>query len=135
MKIELAGCVITDDYNRILLLHRNNGTDSQWELPGGKVEDEEAPEHTATREIYEELGVEVKLTKSLGKGEFETNTKEYEYNWFLAVIEQGQPTIMETETFDELDYFDVEDIMSLSLSANMVVLLDRILQGLVVLDT
>src|SRR6476660_2848916 len=120
MKIQLAGCVITDDYNRILLLHRNTGERTQWELPGGKVEEEELPEQTAIREIYEELGVEVNLIRSIGKGEFEDDENEYEYFWFLAEVADGSPSIMEADTFDDLDYFEIEDLMSLALSANMV---------------
>jgi len=135
MKIQLAGCVITDDYNRILLLHRNTGERTQWELPGGKVEEEELPEQTAIREIYEELGVEVNLIRSIGKGEFEDDENEYEYFWFLAEVADGSPSIMEADTFDDLDYFEIEDLMSLALSANMVNLLDQLLQGSVVLDS
>ena len=40
-KIELAGAIILDKDNRILLIHRNTPELKQWELPGGKLEKDE----------------------------------------------------------------------------------------------
>jgi len=135
MKILLAGCVLVDDYGRILLLHRNTDRYSHWELPGGKIEEGETAEQAAVREIHEELGVEVQLTKSLGSGEFEDNEHEYSYAWFQAVITKGNPEVKEPQTFDDLDYVEIENLMSLALSANMLVLEDAIFSGEVILDT
>jgi 8-oxo-dGTP diphosphatase len=128
-KIELAGCVILDDYGRILLMHRNREEFSQWELPGGKVESGETAEAAAVREIKEELGVDVRLTKSLGNGEFQTEEKEYRYTWFQAVITAGEADLQEPETFDDLEYFEIEDLLSLALSQNMQVLLEKLFSG------
>src|SRR4051794_33533773 len=100
MKIRLAGCVIADDYGRILLLHRATDDYSHWELAGGKIEHDESPEQAAMREMKEELGVEVQLTKALGSGEFEDNEREFVYDWFQAEVASGVPAIMEPETFD-----------------------------------
>jgi ADP-ribose pyrophosphatase YjhB (NUDIX family) len=132
--IELAGCIIVDDYDRILLLHRYTSQPGQWELPGGKVEEEELPESAAVRELAEELGVKVELLKQVGISNFEQNGGVYKYYWFSAKVAAGTPAIMEADKFDELDYFDYEDLASLSLSLNMYELLDRILSGEVVLS-
>lgn len=128
MKIRLAGCVIVDDYGRILLLHRSTNAYSQWELPGGKLEQGESPEQAATRELAE-LGVEVQLVKSLGTGMFEDSEREYEFTWFEAVVASGEPQICEPETFDDIEYFDPEDMMSISLSANLRILLPKLASG------
>jgi 8-oxo-dGTP diphosphatase len=128
-KIELAGCVILDDYGRILLMHRSTEDLSQWELPGGKVDSDETAEAAAVREIKEELGVDVRLTKSLGNGEFQTEEKEYRYTWFQAVITAGEADLQEPETFDDLEYFEIEDLLSLALSQNMQVLLEKLFSG------
>ena len=132
--ILLAGCVILDDYGRILLLHRDLGEASRWELPGGKVEEEELPEAAAVRELQEELGVSVRLTKALGSEDFEDGEQLYKFYWFQAEIERGELQIMETETFDDYDYIDLEDLPSIALSANMIVFEAKLVHGDVVLD-
>ncbi len=63
-KISLAGCVLIKE-NKILLLNRIKT--GWYELPGGKIEDNETPEQTAVREIKEELCCDVNIIKHLGK--------------------------------------------------------------------
>ncbi|MQY13816.1 hypothetical protein SRB5_39720 [Streptomyces sp. RB5] len=54
--VSVAGAVIRDD-GRILVIRRaDNG---RWELPGGVLELDEAPEAGARREVREETGVDV----------------------------------------------------------------------------
>lgn len=128
-KVELAGCVILDDYGRMLLLHRNTEKLSHWELPGGKVETGETAEEAAVRELQEELGIDVQLTQTLGVGEFEDDDNEYRFTWFQAVILAADPKLRETDMFDDLEYFEIEDLLALALSANMQVLLAKIMSG------
>ena len=135
MIVQLAGCVILNDYGRILLLHRSTPGRTQWELPGGKIEEGETPEQAAMRELDEELGIVVQLVRPLGTGAFEQGDDEYQYMWFLAVVTGADPSLQETETFDDLDYFELEDLESLALSANMQVLFNEILAGSVTLET
>jgi 8-oxo-dGTP pyrophosphatase MutT (NUDIX family) len=130
--ILLAGCVLLDDYGRLLLLHRNTDETVCWEMPGGKVDEDELPEDTAVREIREELGVQVVIQKPLGKATFEQDEQYYEYHWFLATPLSGDLDtlhIMEPETFDDLDFVDIEDLPSLALSTNMLELQQRLLTG------
>ena len=63
--IRLAGCVIYNKDKELLLIHRNSPKRTQWELPGGKIDEGEDPEASAKRELLEELGVEVDLIKKL----------------------------------------------------------------------
>ena len=127
--IAVAGCVILDDYGRILLLHRNFGADGLWYLPGGKLQEDETPEAAALREIHEELGVQVHLTKALAHDEFEHNDTGYVFYWFLAEVVQGEPHIAEPELFDDLEYVEIEDLASLGLSAATEILHHKIVSG------
>jgi 8-oxo-dGTP diphosphatase len=135
MKIQVAGCVVLDDYGRMLLLHRAGDDVSWWELPGGKLEQGETADQAAVRELGEELGVQVDLRGTLATGVFEHDTNEYAYTWFRAKIVTGEPTIFEPELFDDFDFFDPEDLPGLALSPYMSILLDKLVSGEVVLGT
>jgi 8-oxo-dGTP diphosphatase len=132
--IKVAGCVLLDDYGRILLLHRIGREFGQWELPGGKLEEDETPEQAAARELSEELGVTVRVGTALGSEVFEEDDKQYRFYWFKGDVITGQPSIMEPETFDDLDYFETEDLLSLSLSSNMQIMFEKIFDGSIQLD-
>jgi 8-oxo-dGTP pyrophosphatase MutT (NUDIX family) len=55
--VSVAGCIILDEDNRILLQHRtDNGL---WSHPGGAVELGETVEEAVRREIYEETEIQL----------------------------------------------------------------------------
>ncbi|MEM9042201.1 MAG: NUDIX hydrolase [Actinomycetota bacterium] len=54
-----AGVVFVDSANRVLLVKPTYKP--TWELPGGAVEDHESPRAAATREVREELGLEIEV--------------------------------------------------------------------------
>tara|TARA_B100001758_G_C18093890_1_gene444827 strand:- start:156 stop:554 length:399 start_codon:yes stop_codon:yes gene_type:complete len=61
LKIVLVvAVVLVDREGRILLSQRPSGKSMAglWELPGGKVENEELPEEALIRELKEELGID-----------------------------------------------------------------------------
>ncbi len=62
-QIHVVAGVIRDALGRILLARRTTGRDlaGLWEFPGGKVEPGESPETALTRELHEELGIQVRV--------------------------------------------------------------------------
>lgn len=56
-----AGIILLNSNNEVLLLLRDNKFDipfpNMWDIPGGKVEENENPEFTVRREMQEELGI------------------------------------------------------------------------------
>jgi ADP-ribose pyrophosphatase YjhB (NUDIX family) len=67
MDIRVAAyAVITDEDDRILLAHWNEGRHSAWTLPGGGLDPGEDPEHAARREIREETGYRATVGDLLG---------------------------------------------------------------------
>jgi len=108
--VELAGCVITDEKGRVLLLHRNNGKHMQWEIPGGKIDKGESAKTAAIREVKEELGVVVEAQGKIGEKEFGEADKKLHYTWYAAKILSSQPKIAEPQTFDDLGYFSVSQM-------------------------
>ena len=125
-KIELAGGIILDKDNRILLIHRNTPELKQWELPGGKLEKGELPEQAAERELKEELNIEVKILRYMGFKEFEDNDIILKYHWYQCRIQKGTPKLVE-EKFDEIRYFSKAELeQNNELSSNMEVLISNI---------
>lgn len=57
----VAACVLIDAAGRVLIARRPEGRAMAglWEFPGGKLEPGESPEDALTRELREELGVDV----------------------------------------------------------------------------
>ena len=63
-----AAVVAVNSCNEICLLkqYRHILKDWIWEIPAGKLDDDEAPELTAKRELHEEAGAKAGVWKSLG---------------------------------------------------------------------
>lgn len=57
----VVAAALVDSDGRILVQQRPEGTPMAglWEFPGGKMEQGETPEAALTRELHEELGIEV----------------------------------------------------------------------------
>jgi 8-oxo-dGTP diphosphatase len=66
-KVRVAAAVIWRE-GRVLFTQRppRGALGLQWELPGGKIEDGETPEHAVVRELHEELGVRARAIEELG---------------------------------------------------------------------
>jgi 8-oxo-dGTP diphosphatase len=129
--MQLAGCIIKNKENKVLLMHRKTPNRSQWEIPGGKVEIGEIPTQTAVRELREELGIGVALTRQIGAKTFEEEGQSYEYFWFEAEIHEGTPYLAEPDTFDNLQYLSLDEMERVKddLSANTKNYLDAIRQN------
>jgi len=111
---EIAGTLIVEDKG-LLLLYREDC--SWWELPGGKVIEDENPTQTAIREASEEIGIEVNLEKPFFSGEFENDGELFLWHGYIGETEDD-PEIQE-EKFSELKYFDAEDLDEEELAPNL----------------
>lgn len=65
--IEVAAGILTDWQGRVLLMQRLPGKHlaGLWEFPGGKLEQGETIEQALSRELHEELGIEVRACAPL----------------------------------------------------------------------
>ncbi len=123
--VELAGCIILDEQNRILLIHRNTKKFVHWELPGGKVELNESLKMAAVRELREELNVHATDLCEVGDVTFKEKRKTYHYTWFTASI-QGEPAVQEHQIHDDVSYFSLYDFERITLSTNAVLLQEEL---------
>lgn len=102
--VHLAGAVITDGDGRVLLIRRRVPR-RQWEIPGGKLERGETPPAAAVRELWEELGVRIRVVAPLGGCAFPEGGDELRYTWLRAVVTDGTPQVRETDTHDRVGWF------------------------------
>lgn len=119
MATELAGNLIIED-GKILLLYRED--EEHWEVPGGKVEEDESPTETAVREAEEETGVEVKLQKPFYSGEFQHNDKIFLWHGYIADVEDGEPELSE-DKFGKLEWFEGPELDEIDLAPNLEMIL------------
>ena len=113
--IELAGNLIIRD-GEILLLYRED--EGHWEVPGGKVEEDESPTEAAVRKADEEIGVEVELEKPFYSGEFQKDDEIYLWHGYIASTD-GEPEIMEEDRFEKMIWADPVDLDDMSLAPNL----------------
>lgn len=60
-----AAAIIFDIEGRILLVKHSYGKNN-WDLPGGKAEENESAQETASREVFEETGLNVEVGELTG---------------------------------------------------------------------
>ena len=111
---EIAGTLIVEDRG-LLLLYREDR--SWWELPGGKVKEDENPTQTAVREAKEEIGIEVELEKPFFSGEFENDGELFLWHGYIGDTEDDLEA--QEEKFSEMKYFDAEDLDEEELAPNL----------------
>lgn len=66
LSISIKGILFHD--NRVLLLKNER---NEWELPGGRIEENEQPEECLAREVYEELGITCNVENIIDSWVFE----------------------------------------------------------------
>jgi 8-oxo-dGTP diphosphatase len=131
-KICLAGCIILDK-GKILLLRRKSN--NCYELPGGKIDENEQPERAATRELKEELLCDVELIRKAGEKDFEEDGYIMGYTWFLAKVKNNQtPEVGEPEKFGGFKYLPINELDGYKLSSNMKNLLMELKNGNILLE-
>ncbi|MDQ4010331.1 MAG: NUDIX domain-containing protein [Actinomycetota bacterium] len=65
--IRCVGAVVFDSAGRVLLVRRvNEPGRGRWSVPGGRVQAGETDHHAVIREVAEETGLEIQVTRRAG---------------------------------------------------------------------
>ncbi len=129
-KIVLSGCLIINDKKEILLLFRKDH--KHYETPGGKVEASECLDpnnpsidelrKTAEREVFEELGNNIRISKPeyFGKVEFVVPDGRKAFaNKFITKIISGEPIVAEPDIFEKFDYLQINKLQDYPISPDL----------------
>lgn len=107
-----------------VLLHRRYNTgymDGRYDLPSGHVEQGESVLQAAVRELQEETGTKVKQKdlKLWHINQFSANEQEYYNFFFTADSWQGEPTIMEKNKCDDMQFFPLANLPKLTAGSHV----------------
>jgi 8-oxo-dGTP pyrophosphatase MutT (NUDIX family) len=81
--------ILSNKTKRLLFLLRDNDSHSNtWGLVGGKVEDNETIMQGLLREIQEELGTRLNISKTIPLELFRSDDGNFEYHTFVCLIEE-----------------------------------------------
>lgn len=109
MKTVRVVAAVIKEANKVFATQRGYGEFKDgWEFPGGKIEPKETPEEALIREIKEELGAEIEVTKKLADVEYQYPEFHLSMECFWAKVVSGKLILKEHEAAkwlgkDELD--------------------------------
>jgi len=99
-----AFCIISNNLGHVLLSHRRDL--DLWNLPGGRVELNEAPWDAAVREVLEETGLGVTIEGLVGI--YSKPRRNGLTHCFKGFVTDG--TLRVTDEADEHRYFALDDL-------------------------
>jgi len=115
--------IARDSAGRLLMVHDKDS--GAWTLPGGIMEPDEAPADAAVREVFEETGMQARLTRIVGviggRGCETTYANGDRIAWvatvFAAMLGNESPTADGVETVDA-KLFMPHELQSLDIRAD-----------------
>ena len=112
-KFIAAGGLVFNDNNELLMIFRRG----KWDLPKGKLDEDESIEACAVREVQEETGLSVELQNFIGLTYHEYFDKylqqdvRKETHWFKMHAPDAQQLVPQTEEdIEEIEWVDKKDI-------------------------
>ena len=95
--LNVAIGIIIDAENKVLLNKRKKNTtlSGYWEFPGGKIKPNETLNQALSRELFEELGIEIGNTDPLGSIEYQYSEHDVVLLPFRIIDYKGTPRGLE----------------------------------------
>lgn len=111
--IEVTAGVILKDGGLLLAKRSKGDLKGLWEFPGGKRKDGEGLKECLVRELWEELGIRVKVLRLICRNNTSFKGEAINLSFFLCEIEEGEPVPKEGQ---EIGVFGLEDLDSICLA-------------------
>ena len=109
----VVAAIITQN-NTYLIVQRNKNKHLglKWEFPGGKVNDNETFEEALSREIKEELNVEINIQRKFAEEKYKDEKIDIVLHYYLCSLKSGTIKLNEHENlawvekkdFDQYDF-------------------------------
>ncbi len=109
----VVAAIITQN-NTYLIVQRNKNKHLglKWEFPGGKVNDNESFEEALSREIKEELNVEINIQRKFAEEKYKDEKIDIVLHYYLCSLKSGTIKLNEHENlawvekkdFDQYDF-------------------------------
>jgi 8-oxo-dGTP diphosphatase len=102
MKSEDVVAAIIKKGNLYLVTQRNRNKymGLKWEFPGGKVEANETLQEALTREIYEELNINIDVYEKIAEERYKDSKINIVLHYFLCSIKDGVISLNEHEAME-----------------------------------
>lgn len=116
--VEVAGCYLECE-EKVLFLKRHplrpqGGT---WGVPAGKLEKGETAKEALIREVYEEIGIEIRKSgiQQMGRLFIRLPSMDYVFHLFLASLAQFPFLTLALDEHEEWQWVTVEEALQLPL--------------------
>ena len=104
----VAAVIKKDNLYLITQRNRNKHMGLKWEFPGGKVEANETLKEALTREIYEELNININVYEKLAEESYKDSEINIVLHYFLCSIKDGVINLNEHEAMEWTDKTDFD---------------------------
>ena len=105
----VVAAIITQN-NTYLIVQRNKNKHLglKWEFPGGKVNDNESFEEALSREIKEELNVEINIQRKFAEEKYKDEKIDIVLHYYLCSLKSGTIELNEHENLAWVEKKDFE---------------------------
>ena len=104
----VAAIIKKDNLYLVAQRNRNKHMGLKWEFPGGKVEINETFKEALTREIYEELNININVYEKLAEESYKDSEINIVLHYFLCSIKDGVINLNEHEAMEWIDKTDFD---------------------------
>ena len=104
----VAAIIKKDNLYLVTQRNRNKHMGLKWEFPGGKVEANETLKEALTREIYEELNIDINVYEKLAEESYKDSEINIVLHYFLCSIKDGVINLNEHEAMEWIDKTDFD---------------------------